>query len=137
MAVKGKTPQPLSIDPAVEAAIGRSPEAVNDPVYGRLNKVGRARNMTQAQRRKAESDAARNRAMFDLPAELEDAIERLAKQHSVPKSQVASYLMLIGLQAVVDGSASPSIEEIRQLSRSMRYEHNLELPEVPRAFRKR
>lgn len=116
--------------------MGRSPDAGRDPVYGRLHKMTQARNMTPAQRRKAENDAARNRVMFDISPELEDAIDQLAEQLSAPKSQIASYLMLIGLQGLVDGTAKP-IEAARQISRSMRYEHVLELPDVPRKFRKR
>ncbi len=135
---KGKR---LELDGAVEAAVTPftphpSPQPSprggergrNDPVFGALERVKRARNQTPGQRRKAEKDAKRNRAMFDLPEELETALDAIAERLSVPRSQVASWLMLRGLEHT-------QIEELvdcRRPSRSMRYEFNLEsYPEVP------
>jgi DNA-binding transcriptional ArsR family regulator len=124
---KGKR---LELDGAVEAAVTPTPYPLperergktSDPVFGALERVKRARNQTPGQRRKAEKDAKRNRAMFDLPEELETALDEIATRLSVPRSQVASWLMLRGLEHT-------QIEELvdcRRPSRSMRYEFNLE-----------
>ena len=125
MAIKKGTKR-LELDGAVEAALTPIPSPMNgrggsDPVFGALERVKRARNQTPGQRRKAEKDAKRNRAMFDLPEELETALDEIAERLSVPRSQVASWLMLRGLEHT-------QIEELvdcREASRSMRYEFNL------------
>lgn len=122
---KGKR---LELDGAVEAAVSPSPYPLpsrerekGDPVFGALERVKRARNMTPGQRRKAEKDLKRNRVMLDLPVELEEVLDQLADRLSVPKSQAAAWLMLRGLEHA-------KIEEMvdaREPSRSMRYEFNL------------
>lgn len=131
MAIK-KGMKRMELDGAVEAAmtLGALTPALSqklgeggrgDPVFGALERVKRARNQTPGQRRKAEKDAKRNRAMFDLPEELETALDEIAERLSVPRSQVASWLMLRGLEHT-------QIEELvdcREVSRSMRYEFNL------------
>lgn len=92
-----------------------------DPVFGALDRVRRARNQTPGQRKKADKDAKRNRVMVDLPEELEEALDRIAERLSVPRSQVATWLMLRGLEHA-------RIEELvdaREPSRSMRFEFNL------------
>lgn len=133
MAVKGKSPQPLPVDSALSAHMG---PAEDDPIYGRMEQVSRARKMTQSQRKKAEKDAARNRVMFDIPKALEQVVDMLAADQSVTRSQVAAYLMLAGLAGLEDGTVEP-IENCRQVSRSMRYEYILALPDVPVGFKKR
>ncbi len=123
--------QALTIDPAVESALGRSPD---DPVYGGLQKVRRARNMTPGQRRKAERDAVRCRAMFDLPEDLLAALDRLAERLGVPRSQAAAYLMLVGLGRLA-AEGEEALAGLRRPSRSMRFEWQLDLPDLPDVFR--
>lgn len=125
MAVKGKVPQALSIDPAVEAVMGK---ATNDPVYGGLKQVKAARNQTKAQRRKAAADSKRNRTMFDLDAELEQVLDWLAEKNGTSRSQVAGYLMVRGLAAVEDST----LQDLpRHASRAIRFEYLLDMPEIP------
>jgi len=134
MSVK-KDVQPLSIDAAVQSAFGRPPEGGNDPIYGRMGRVRRARNMTKAQQKKLEKDAQRVRAMFDVPQELLDVLEKIASDLSVPKSQVAGMLMLIGLEQVAEAESEGWFNWEKEVSRSMRFEYNLVLPELPEPFR--
>lgn len=137
MAVKkGKIPQALSIDPAVEAAFGRSPDGRSpdsaDPVYGRMDAVRRARNQTPGQRRKAARDEARNKATYDLPADLSELVSQIAARFSVPVSQVAALLMTAGLQSMAAGRLDLRDLELRP-SRSPRYDWVFaELPELPK-----
>jgi len=128
MAIK-KGEKRLELDGAVEAAISdltprppsRDGKGEIDPVFGALERVKRARNMTPGQRRKAEKDARRNRVMLDLPVELEEVLNQLADRLSVPKSQVAAWLMLRGLEH----TGINEMVDAREASRSMRYEFNL------------
>jgi len=120
--------QDLSLDAALSTHMG---DAGSDPIYGGLTKVNRAR-MTRKQRRQAEHDAARNRVTYDLAPELDQLIEAIAKQLSVPRSQVASYLMLCQLDQIANGKANPISMWPTRHSKSMRYDFNLtHFPEVP------
>ncbi len=131
---KGKLQE---LDAAVGSALTPDPSPINgrggiDPVFGGLERVRRARNMTPGQRRKAEKDARRNRVMIDLPKELEAVLDRIAAELSVPRSQVASYLMLLGLWA----AEIDELREAREPSRSMRYEYILAVyPKIPDKWR--
>lgn len=115
----GQALTPGTLTPALSRNAGEGEK--RDPVFGALDRVRRARNMTPGQRRKAEKDLKRNRVMLDLPVELEEVLDQLADRLSVPKSQAAAWLMLRGLEHA-------KIEEMvdaREPSRSMRYEFNL------------
>lgn len=62
--------------------------------------------------------------MIDIPLELEQELERMAEQLSVPFSQLINRLAYEGWQVI-------SIDQLReelQPSRSMRYSYNLPLP---------
>lgn len=126
MAIKKGNIQDL--DAAVEAVT----DSERDPIFGGLEKTRRARNLTPGKRKKAEQDAARNRVMIDISPELEQVLDRVAERLSVPRSQVASYLMLMGLWAA-------DMEEMRaacEASRSMRYEYNLaRMPQIPEGWK--
>lgn len=131
---KGKIQE---LDAAVDSALTPDPSPMNgrgerDPIFGGLERVRRARNLTPGQRRKAARDAERNRVMIDLPEELEAALDRIASQLSVPRSQVASYLMLLGLWA----AELDEMQAAREPSRSMRYEFNMgTFPKIPDKWR--
>ena len=125
-------PQRLSIDPAVEAHMSQQPE---DPVYGSLNKVRRARNMTASQRKKAARDKARNKVTYDLSPELQAAVNAIAERESIPASQAAAVLMIIGLEQVRRGQFDFA-DLVHRPSRSPRYDFVLELPDVPECRRR-
>lgn len=115
------TRQPIPIepiDPAVEAALGK-PRSI----YGRMARI---KEMTQAQRRKAEFDRKRTKETYDLPAWLIEAVEMIAKKYGVPKSNVAAHLLAAGLNALLSGDID--LLEARRLTRSPRYEGILETP---------
>ena len=124
MAVKGKIPQPLGGDPAVRTLM-------SDPVYGKLKRVNNAQGMTRSERRKAAKDEARNRTMIDLSVELDAILDWISQTNGTSRSQVASYLMITGLQAL-KGQLLRSTELPSTPSRSARFEWNLELPELPK-----
>ena len=128
MARNLQTMQDLSLDAALSTHMG---DASNDPIYGGLTKVNRAR-MTRKQRRQAEHDAARNRVTYDVSLELDQLIEAIAEALSVPRSQVANYLMLCQLDQIANGKANPISMWPTRPSKSMRYDFNLtHYPEVP------
>jgi len=111
MAVKKTERRPITSDPAVEAAMP-------DGLYGDL---ARARGMTAEERRRAERksesaarrkaeqakrDAARNKTTFDLPKEITDEIERLARQDPefrVPPSHIVAVLLHHALRDLEEG----------------------------------
>lgn len=128
MAVKkGQIPQRLSIDPAVEAHMSQQ---ADDPVYGQINRVRRARNMTPGQRRKAERDKARNKVTRDQRPELQAVLERIAAKESIPISQAEEVLIIAGLEAMLRGELD--FHKIpHRPSRSPRYDFVLVLPDVP------
>lgn len=107
-------------DPAVEAALGQR------DVYQRF---GRAAARTNAERKKAKRDAARQRALYDLPEDVIQAVDALAERISSSKSQVAAYLLITGLHAVANGQVD--LSAARRPSRSPRFEYTLTLPKLP------
>jgi len=110
------------LDPAVENALGTP--AKRGSIYGR---IARVKEMTPAQRRKAEKDRARTKETYDLPAWLIEAIEQIARKYGVPKSNVAAHLLTAGLRDVLEGKIN--LGWVRKISRSPRYEGLLENPE--------
>lgn len=118
MAIKRNAPVQQLGDAAVDAAMEED---------GRVQaRRERAIYQTAGERRRAEKDRKRNRAMFDLPPALEATIDELAEWLGTPKSQVAVYLMLAGLERV----SREDLRAARRPSRSMRYEYVLELPDL-------
>lgn len=111
------------VDPAVESALGR-PVRQSSNIYQRLARI---KEMTEAQRRKAEKDRERSKATYDLPDWLIRAVEQIAASHGVPKSNVAAHLLAAGLRDLLDGRIN--LNWMRKISRSPRYEGILESPE--------
>jgi len=135
MVVK-KLPQALSIDPAVEVIMtSGSGTGSKDPVYRNLAKVKRARNMTAAKKKRAEQDAARVNALIDMPQDLLDALDWIASELSVPRSQVASRLMIAAFLQLCENEGWQDWE--KDLSRSMRFEFNLVMPDLPGGIREK
>jgi hypothetical protein len=121
---KGRQQLPIEsmdIDPAVESVLGKP---VRNNIYQRLARI---KEMTEAQRRKAEKDRERSKATYDLPDWLIQAVEQIAVSHGVPKSNVAAHLLAAGLRDLLDGRIN--LNWMRKISRSPRYEGLLENPE--------
>lgn len=104
------------IDPAVSAVM-------DDAVYGGMERARMRRSMTPGKRRKADRDARRVRATYDLPEQLIERLEKVAAQESLPVSQVAAFYLLSGLEG-------RPLEMIKRPSRSPRFDWVLELPEI-------
>ncbi len=122
---KNRQPIPIDphpMDPAVESALGVP--AKRGSIYER---IARVKEMTPAQRRKAEKDRARTKETYDLPGWLIEAVERIAQKYGVPKSNVAAHLLAAGLRDVLEGKIN--LRWVRKISRSPRYEGLLESPE--------
>lgn len=121
---KGRQPLPIDapVDPAVETALGTPAKRGN--IYDRL---ARAKEMTPAQRRKAEKDRARTKETYDLPEWLIEAVEQVARKYSVPKSNVVAHLLTAGLRDLLEGRIN--LRWVRKISRSPRFEGLLESPE--------
>lgn len=69
---------------------------INQDVQAALahpTKKGASRARTSAQRAKADKDSKRNRVTYDLPEELEAAVERIATDEGVSKSGAAAMLL--------------------------------------------
>jgi hypothetical protein len=101
-------------DPAVDAALGKT-------VYDRVAKL---KQLTPTQRRKAERDAARTTATFDLPPTLLENLRRVAKDEGVPVSGLAALLLQVGLQEMNAGRFE--LRRYKRLTRSIRFEFDLE-----------
>ncbi len=109
-------------DPAVEAALGNSSQR-RDGVYDR---IARARKLTDAQRKKLARDAARNKVTYDLPVELSDQIEMMAKDvYHCPPSHLVTLLMRQGMKAIALGELNIYNRQIA--SRVPRYKYFLDL----------
>lgn len=106
-----------ALDPAIKSALGE------DPLYGRMAKE---RNMTASQRKRAKADRERNRVMIDMPEDLQEVVDRIAEGDGLPRSQVVSWLLAIGLQHFERGE----MIDARVPSRSMRWEFTLDIPEI-------
>ncbi len=106
-----------AIDPAIKSVLGE------DPLYGRMAKE---RNMTASQRKRAKADRERNRVMIDMPEDLQEVVDRIAEAEGLPRSQVVSWLLAIGLQHFDRGE----MIDARVPSRSMRWEFTLDIPEI-------
>ena len=106
-----------AIDPAVQSALG------GDALYGRMAKE---RGMTAAQRKRAAADRQRNRIMIDLSDDLLKTLDKIAEAENLPRSQVVSWLLVIGLAHLDRGE----MIDARVPSKSMRWEFTLDLPEV-------
>lgn len=128
MSVNKNRPFPVDytdLDPAVTTAMG-------DPVFDRIK---RARNRTPTQRRKAEKDSQRNRVMFDLPVDLDAVIGMLAEAEKTSQSQMASYVLILGLEQLA--STGCNFGWVKQPTRSMRFEYSINLPPIPNSFLER
>jgi hypothetical protein len=63
-------------------------------IYGRFAK---AKLLSPYDRKKREKDRARKKVTYDLPTDIKDEINRIAKIESVPASQIAQLLLVTGI----------------------------------------
>jgi len=107
----------VTIDPAVAAILQDGTERK------------RRRGMTDAQRRRAERqaavDAQRSRTTLELDARVVEMLEKISSAEGCSKASVVNLLVAAGVQAYVAGEVS--FEEQRRRSRSPRYEWTVEL----------
>ena len=89
-----------------------------DPLVARVFEDGQRRQNARSMTKRQRQQAARNRMTFDIPVELEDKLTAIALDYSVPVSQLATFLMLRGL----DHTSEEELLAARVPSRSMRYE---------------
>ena len=126
--------QAEDLDPAVTVHMGST--AATDP--GRrdeYDRAARARNMTPGQRRKAALDRERNRANLDIPAEIELVLQMLAADEMTSTSQMAVYMIALGLAEYQRVNGNLSWAKVP--ARSLRFEYNLTLPEIPAELKER
>ncbi|MGB9592340.1 MAG: hypothetical protein ACPL1K_07470 [Candidatus Kryptoniota bacterium] len=112
------------IDPAVESALG-------EPDF--YSKLKRARKMTPSQKKKAERERKRNRVILDLPKNVEDILSMLSDEEVVSKSQIATYLIILGLQNLEE-KGEGALSWVKHTSAGLRYVYDLTLPEIPKKF---
>jgi hypothetical protein len=119
MSIKKNAPVQRLGDEAVNAAV--------DPIYGRFQRL-RTKTVSASQRKKNEADAKRNRATYDITAEMEASIATIAREESLPKSQVAQALLTEGLRRFYQDY----VELVKKPSRSPMYDWVLEPMELPK-----
>ena len=108
-----KEPQ-RSVDPAVASLI----------TGGKQRK--KRRGQTQAQREKAERDAARSRASYDLPQRVKDALSFVAEEESLPVSTVAALFLSDALCRYREKRIVLN-DGIKELNLSPRWEFNVSI----------
>lgn len=124
---KDRQPFPINsneLDPAVTTVMGapKSKETIYD-------QMARAKRLTPAQRKKAQKDKMRHRVMFDLPEGLDDVLEMLSYEEVVSKSQLASFLIIKGLQEIEKAGMKINWEKVP--IRSLRFDYKINLPALP------
>lgn len=118
--------QPLDIDAAVAAiATDQTPFGMGDKLAARQRKKA----MTPGQRRKAEKDKERVRIAIDAPLSLDDLIVHLQTKEGVSKSRMACYLMILGLQKLLEDNID--FTDHKGPPNTPRVAYTLNLPEVP------
>lgn len=112
----------FEVDPAVDAAMA----AADDPSVLAQRRRQKLRQMTPGQRRKAERDLKRCKVTYDLPPELAEQVEAMAREtYQVPASHLAALLMMAGIEAVKEGRLD--VVARRVISRVPRFEYFLDL----------
>ena len=97
-----------------------------DPIFGSLDRRRRARNMTPGQRKKAERDAKRTKATYDLPWEIIEGVSAISARESIPASQIVALLIARGLEDLAQGKLD--LDDFKTPTRSPRFEWVLDLP---------
>jgi hypothetical protein len=106
----------VALDPIVQQELTRQEHA------------SKLRSMTPAQRRKAEADAQRTKATYDLPAELIAAITKIAKTQNISKSDLVTEFLI---RAVNDyRSGTLVLDNSKEPSNTLRWSWKLKLTDL-------
>ena len=82
------------VDPAVASILGDAA------------KKQRMRRLPKDEQARARREAARERGTYDMPGELKDEIEKLARQEGISASALASLLLAEGVRRLKSGEIS-------------------------------
>jgi hypothetical protein len=109
--------RPTSVDPAVAALIKES------------NHRERMRQMSPGDRKKARRDEDRSKATYDLPPEIIEAVNTIAKKKECSVSSLAALLLAHGLQFLALGGINFDDKDkpLKRASRSIRFKYTLEI----------
>jgi len=124
MAVTSNTPRMRlhPIDDAVQAL-------QDNPIY---SKGIRSQQMSPTTRKKDRSDRARSRITYDLPEELINSIEAIARVNFTSQSGIAIILLLKGLEAFSKGDIDVASNCLP--SRSVRFDQIVIQPKIAPVF---
>ena len=104
------------VDPAVAALLGQGVQRKSEQ---RLSPKERRKRL-----REREKARSRNRVIYDIASEIEEAVKAIANEHDCPISQVAGLLLAYGVKAVRDHEIE--LSDYKETSRSPRYGWNLD-----------
>jgi hypothetical protein len=110
-----------SVDPAVESLLGQGQRRQEDARLPRSERSRKKKERERAERRKP------NRINLDLPVDLKRRLENLARQESVPISQLVAFLLYepvcqlerkeISLWSYMTASGCPKFDSTLDLKR--------------------
>jgi hypothetical protein len=87
----------------------------------------RLRQMPKAQQAKARKDAARSRAIYDLPERVKNAVTYVAQQESMSASAVVALLLANGIARYREGRLSFDHNDVKRVSPSPRFDYTVTL----------
>jgi hypothetical protein len=87
----------------------------------------RLRQMPKAQQAKARKDAARSRAIYDLPERVKNAVTYVAQQESMSASAVVALLLADGIARYREGRLSFDHNDVKRVSPSPRFDYTVTL----------
>lgn len=86
----------------------------------------------RTKKRAADEKRRGKRAAWDIDPELKAVIAEIAEKARTSQSQVASYLIVAGLQAIKQGIVPSPEEAETEKSRSLQFERDLKIPPIPK-----
>ena len=92
-------------------------------------RVGKAKERTAGQLKKAEYDKDRDKITLDLPPEYIALFRKIATNLDVPLNKVVGVLAARGVQALADKELN--IEQMVVEGRLLRWKNDIEFPELP------
>ena len=110
------------LDPAVAAAIGNGTQRQNERSMPTVSRKKMKRERAKAEARKG------NRALYDLPHEMIDAVQQVAADYETSASQIAKLALWMFLNAVKDGDVDVRVYRVIA-NKNPKYNYAIELPE--------
>ena len=110
------------LDPAVAAAIGNGTQRQNDRSMSVTSRKKVKRERAKAEARKG------NRALYDLPHEMIEAVQQVAADYETSASQIAKLAIWMFLKAVREGDVDISLFRVIA-NKNPKYNYAIELPE--------